>query len=205
HTPLSLDESEHPDLPIGELNKRRETTGATSGALVVNRYGQLVSHGRSPLEVNREIGEGQQLAYDRQPWQDLLNKKKPGDSNSNTGFQFSSNNPMGGNAEGGSGKKKNGRGKKNPIRRDNAYGGGMMGGMGGGMGGMGGMGGGMPGMGGGMPGMGGGIPGMSGGMGGGAIPGMGGGGPMGGGFPGGGPMGGGGGPMGGGGFPGQNR
>ncbi len=217
HTPMALDESEHPDLPISELKKRRETTGATSGALVVNRYGQLVSHGRSPLEVNREIGEGQQLAYDRQPWQDLLNKKKPGDSNSNSGFQFSSNNPMGGNAEGGSGKKKNGRGKKNPIRRDNAYGGGMMGGMGGGMGGMGG---GMPGMGGGMPGMGGGIPGMGGGMGGGAIPGMGGGpmgggfpgggpmggggGPMGGGFPGGGPMGGGGGPMGGG-FPGQNR
>jgi len=202
--PTSLDASDHPDLPIGELKKRRVVQLASSGALVVNRYGQLVSHGRSPLELNRELGEVQQLAYDRRLWQDLLDKKKPA-SNSNSAFQL---NDSSNNAEGEKGKKKGkGRRKKNPIRRDNAFGGGGAGGMGGGMGGGmpgmgGGMGGGMPGMGGGMPGMGGGMPGM----GGGAIPGMGGGGgggPMGGG---GGPMGGGGGPMGGGGgFPGGNR
>jgi len=207
-TPTSLDEEDHPDLPIGELKKRRVVQVASSGALVVNRYGQLVSHGRSPLELNRELGEVQQLAYDRQPWQDLLNKKKSGAANSNSGFQFGggANNATGADDDEGKQKGK-GRRKKNPIRRDNAYGGGGGGGGGMGGGGMGGGGmggggmggggmggGGMPGMGGGMPGMGGGMPGM----GGGARPGMGGGGPMGGG--GGGPMGGGGGgPMGGGG------
>ena len=187
--PTSLDASDHPDLPIGELKKRRVVQLASSGALVVNRYGQLVSHGRSPLELNRELGEVQQLAYDRRPWQDLRDKKEPA-SNSNSAFQLNDSSDNS-NAEGEKGKKKGkGRRKKNPIRRNNAFGGGGAGGMGGG--GMPGMGGGM---GGGMPGMGGGMPGM----GGGAIPGMGGGG-------GGGPMGGGGGPMGGGGgFPGGNR
>ena len=210
-TPSALDETDHPDLPIGELKKRRGIQVATAGALVVNRYGQLVSHGRSPLEISQELTEGQQFAYDRQPWQDLLNKKKSGGAGSEGGFQFNAS--SGGDEADGSGgdgkeKKKRGRRKKNPIRRDNAYGGGGGGGggMGGGMGGMGGMGGGMGGMGGGM---GGGMPGMGGG--GGAMPGGmgggGGGGPMGGGG-GGGPMGGGGGggPMGGGGgFPGGNR
>ena len=216
-SPDSLDESDHPDLPIGALKNRRGIQVASAGALVVNKYGQLVSHGRSPLEVQREQSEKQQLDYDRRPWQDLLNKKKSG-AESNQGFQFNagSQNPMGGNGSEGGKSKKRGRRKKNPIRRDNAYGGGGggMSGMGGmpGMGG--GMGGGMPGMGGAMPGMGGAMPGMGGGPMGGAGGGFPGGGPMGGGagggFPGGGPMGGGagggfpgGGPMGGGGgFPG---
>ena len=127
-TPTSLDESDHPDLPIEELKKRRNVAVAFSGALVVNRYGQLISHGRSPLEMDRELGESQQLAYDRQPWQDLRNKKQPG-AVANNSFPFSA---AGGNAKGNETKK--GRRKKNPIRRKNAYGGGV-GGMGGGMGG----------------------------------------------------------------------
>ncbi|MFP6701904.1 MAG: hypothetical protein VB861_09190, partial [Planctomycetaceae bacterium] len=161
-TPTSLDESDHPDLvaAIGELKKRRNVAVAFSGALVVNRYGQLISHGRSPLEMDRELGESQQLAYDRQPWQDLRNKRQPG-AEGNNSFPFGG----AGGTEQGNETKKGGRRRKNPIRRNNAYGDGMdgldgMGGMGGGMPGMGGI----PGMDGGMPGMGG-IPGMDGGMG----------------------------------------
>ncbi len=155
-TPTSLDESDHPDLPIGELKKRRNVAVAYSGALVVNRYGQLISHGRSPLEMDRELGESQQLAYDRQPWQELRNKRQPG-ADGNTSFPFGG---AGGNEQGNE-TKKGGRRRKNPIRRNNAYGGGMdgmdgMGGMGGGMPGMDGI----PGMDGAMPGMGGGMPGM---------------------------------------------
>jgi hypothetical protein len=163
-TPTSLNESDHPDLvaAIGKLKNRRNVAVAFSGALVVNRYGQLISHGRSPLEMDRELGESQQLAYDRQPWQDLRNKRQPG-AEGNNSFPFGG----AGGTEQGNETKKGGRRRKNPIRRNNAYGGGMdgmdgMGGMGGGMPGMGGI----PGMDGGMPGMGG-IPGMDGGMGGG--------------------------------------
>ena len=87
-TPSVLDETDHPDLPIGQLKNRRDIQVATAGALVVNRYGQLVSHGRSPLEVSQELTEGQQFAYDRRPWQDLLNKKKSGGGNTEGGFQF---------------------------------------------------------------------------------------------------------------------
>jgi hypothetical protein len=151
-TPTSLDESDHPDLPIGELKKRRNVAVAYSGALVVNRYGQLISHGRSPLEMDRELGESQQLAYDRQPWQELRIKRKPGAEGIGYAFAGASGKKQGDET------KKGGRRKKNPIRRNNAYGDGMNGmdGMDGGMPGMDGV----PGMGGGMPGMGGGMPGM---------------------------------------------